>query len=198
MCCSVLQQSLADDDRQLTKWLSLERPRLSAKCAVCCSVLQCVAMCCIVLHCAAVCCSVLQCVAVCCSLLQCVAVCSSVLQRVADDDKQLVETAQVREGKTVGRVYCVLQCVAMCCNVCAVCGLSVCCLSSICLLVHSLTLSREHVRAPSSPFLPIPCLVLCNAHTAGRTYTHIHIHTYAHIPPCQKNSSRGAHMKLMV
>jgi len=44
----------------------------SIACAVCCSVLQCVA----------VCCSVLQCVAVCCSVLQCVAVCCSVLQRV--------------------------------------------------------------------------------------------------------------------
>jgi len=35
------------------------------ECAVCCSVLQCVAVCCSVLQCVAVCCSVLQCVAVC-------------------------------------------------------------------------------------------------------------------------------------
>ena len=64
------------------------------QCAVCRSVLQCVAVCCSALKsemsCSAMassrqdlCCSVLQCVAVCCSVLQCVAVCCSALRCVA-------------------------------------------------------------------------------------------------------------------
>jgi len=65
-------------------------------CAVCCSVLQCVAVCCSVstthvpslcsrtpidlcIYCA-VCCCVLRCVAVCCGVLRCVAVCCGVLR----------------------------------------------------------------------------------------------------------------------
>jgi len=52
-----------------------------AGCAVCRSVLECVAS---ALQRVAVHCSVLQCVAVCCSVLQCVAVCCSVLQCVAE------------------------------------------------------------------------------------------------------------------
>ena len=56
MLCNVLQCVMIIDIEALV-W-----------CAVCCSVLQCVAVCCSVLQCVAVCCSVLQCVAV----LQCV------------------------------------------------------------------------------------------------------------------------------
>jgi len=67
-------------------------------------------------------------------------VCSSVLQRVADDDKQLVETAQVREGKTVGRVN---SCVVVCSNVLQ----CMCCLRLICVLPlkHLLARSLPHI-----------------------------------------------------
>ena len=86
---------------EVTFWKALCKVRSESSdvsCAVCCSVLHCVAVCCRVLQCVAVCCSVLQCLAVCCRVLPCVAVCCSVLQCVA--------------------VCCsVLQCVAVCCSV---------------------------------------------------------------------------------
>jgi len=97
-------------------------------CAVCCSVLQCVAVCCSVLpyvavschvlqwvavccrvlQCAAACCSALQCVAMCCSVLPCVAVCCSALQRVVVCYSVL---------QRVAMCCSVLQCVAVCCSV---------------------------------------------------------------------------------
>jgi len=127
MCCKVNARCAAMCSSEL-QWVAecctIDR---ASECAVCCSVLQCVAVRCSVLHgregknvrvstppvcgpglirmISAVWCSLLQYVAACCSVLQCAAVCCSVLccsmlqcmQRVA--------------------MYCtVLQCAAICCN----------------------------------------------------------------------------------
>jgi len=81
-------------------------------CAVCCSVLQCVAVCCSVVQCVAVCCSVLQCVAVCCSVLRCLW-----------DVKGMCWEVPICNMRRVGRQHevCILctvyRCVAMCCSV---------------------------------------------------------------------------------
>ena len=113
-------------------------------CAVCCSVLQCVAACCSVLQCAAVCRNVLQCVAACCSVLRCVAVCCSVAQCVAVGCSALRCDAVWCSVLQCGAVRCSgVQCVEVCCVL--QCG-AVWCIAVQCGAVRCSAVQRVAVR----------------------------------------------------
>jgi len=123
-------------------------------CAMCCSVLQCVAVCCSVLQCVAVCCSVLRCVGVCWSVLECVAVCCSMSQCVAHNKLQhtgthprpyvpqlwdlLQRVAACCSVLCVAMCYSVLRCIAVCCSVLQ-------CVAVCCSVLHTTHCNILHV-----------------------------------------------------
>jgi len=111
VCCRVLQCVAVGVQTDVSTYISG-----GARTQILFCVLQCAALCCRVLQgvaVCAVCCSVLQCVAVCCSVLQCVAMCART------QAAPYISGGRNQHTPLCVAVRCsALCCVAVCCNVC--------------------------------------------------------------------------------
>ena len=78
-------------------------------------------------------------------------------------DKELVETAQLGEGKTVGEVRCLLQCDAVCCSVLqcdAVCCSLLQCVAVCCSVLQCVAVCCSVLRCAAVCCIVLQCIAV--------------------------------------